>query len=243
MRRTAIKNRLALLAVLLGGCVAEYRATVDTEGSETGSTGTETDAAGTVTPPPPECDEGDLLCDNACIDPEWDSNHCGECGAQCLLDTTCVAGDCVRPCGPGCDLESSVCVDGVCRCRDELTNCNGLCVNTFGDPDHCGDCWNDCPEDLPTCGDYACHADCDDFPSECEDTCTDFALDPFNCGSCGSLCGADEICAGGECEPYFALDPVQCDECPCPEACEMLCCWSLVLDTNVCVDGPACPPV
>ncbi|MEM9453631.1 MAG: hypothetical protein AAGF11_05600 [Myxococcota bacterium] len=255
MRRTAIKERLALsgvpLGVLLGlplglplsGCVAEYRATVETEtDAETESADTEGDGTDTVVTPPADCAEDYVLCDGECIDPRWDSNHCGDCDEACLLDTMCVDGECIRPCGPECDPATSVCDDGACRCRPELVNCNGICANLFGDPSHCGACWDECPEDLPVCGDFECHGDCQEFVDACEETCTDFAFDPFNCGSCGHICDEGEICADGECAPYFPLDPVQCEDCPCPEACDMLCCWSIVLDTNVCVDGLLCPP-
>jgi len=37
--------------------------------------------------------------------------------------------------------------------------------------------------------------------SDCSGSCVDSQTDPANCGSCGSSCAANEICAGGSCEP------------------------------------------
>lgn len=41
---------------------------------------------------------------------------------------------------------------------------------------------------------------------DCAGTCTDVQLDPDNCGECGNVCGADLVCATGECD----------DRCPAP---------------------------
>lgn len=56
--------------------------------------------------------------------------NCGECGRECTAPNggtpTCKGGECEV------------------RCDSGLTACDGACVDTKTDPDHCGECGNSC---------------------------------------------------------------------------------------------------
>lgn len=236
---------VAAALTLLLGCVTEYTAMPPGGADESTADGSGTPASGTAVPATDDdvevCEGDEVRCGDECVDLDFDSAHCGDCHDPCLLDTMCVAGECVSPCGPGCDDDVHVCDQGVCVCRPGLLNCSGICVNAESDPDHCGDCWDPCPDAAPQCGAGECQSDCGDFDDACEGTCTDTAVDPFNCGVCGNICAPDELCVDGDCVLYEPIDPVQCSRCPCAGACEATCCWSDFIDGPVCVEGPLCP--
>ncbi|MCH9682892.1 MAG: hypothetical protein K0V04_15755 [Deltaproteobacteria bacterium] len=229
-----------LLVLPLSACVAEYQAIPQAD--EEPSTGA------TATEPVPgetqdilECEEDFALCDGVCVDLDWDSQHCGECEQMCLLGTECIDGQCLGPCGEDCDDPARYCDDGVCRCRPEMINCNGLCVDPRNDPDHCGDCWDACSGSTPLCGEGTCLSDCDDFQDACSEWCTDLEIDPLNCGGCDLPCAVGETCVEGDCVPYVQLDAVQCGTCPCDEICPFACCESEILDAAICVESLLCP--
>jgi hypothetical protein len=68
-----------------------------------------------------DCAGGALACDQQCIDPMTDGQHCGGCGNDC---------------------QGSACESGECACVG-LTLCDG-CVDTDTDPLHCGGCNQPC---------------------------------------------------------------------------------------------------
>jgi hypothetical protein len=70
----------------------------------------------------PSCDLGELYCDGACIDPDSNAAHCGECGASCDEGELCSGGGCVAV------------------CEEPRTECGGACVDTSSHADHCGAC-------------------------------------------------------------------------------------------------------
>ena len=47
---------------------------------------------------PPSCPMDRLLCDDRCVDPEGDDDHCGGCGIECVRedDERCMGGACVE---------------------------------------------------------------------------------------------------------------------------------------------------
>ncbi len=55
-----------------------------------------------------------------------------------------------QPCAEG-----LVCEAGECVCPDDLTDCDGTCVDLDSDPEHCGDCANACDQDQ-TCDQGRC---------------------------------------------------------------------------------------
>ncbi len=231
------------LVLWLSACVAEYQAIPEQGDSSSGEGATDdpTDTDPDETSGVPECGEDRAECSGECVDLQWDDEYCGECDVACETGTTCVEGLCRASCDSGCVPDLSYCDDGFCTCRPETINCNGTCVDPRNDPDHCGDCWDECPPSAPLCGDGECIPDCDDFPDTCSDSCTHLEFDPLSCGSCGFLCGVAETCVDSECVGYAQLDPLACSECPCPGLCDGPCCFSEILDANICVDALDCP--
>lgn len=57
------------------------------------------------------------------------------------------------------DPEYEACVDGFCVCTGSLVRCAGSCVDTQTDPDHCGECRNECG-DRWRCSSGECIPDC-----------------------------------------------------------------------------------
>jgi hypothetical protein len=86
--------------------------------------------------PPTGCPVGTLDCDGACVRPDIDPAHCGDCDTACALNQVCAGGDCVASCQP----PRTTCADG--------------CVNTEDDPSNCGVCDNDCASGV--CSASAC---------------------------------------------------------------------------------------
>ena len=108
---------------------------------------------------------------------------------------------------------------GSCECQPGLTECDGACVNTDGDADHCGQCGMDCGNQV--CADAMCADDCGGL-EQCGNSCADFDTDPLNCGECGQVCGNDELCIEGECVDGLLPD---CNSCPCDDCAGFdLCC-------------------
>ncbi len=85
--------------------------------------------------PPPACSAancgaGHACCGDQCVDTQSDATHCGGCSA-CPSGQPCVSGACVAPPPPGCS--AATCGTGHACCGDQ-------CVDTQGDPAHCGGC-------------------------------------------------------------------------------------------------------
>jgi len=80
--------------------------------------------------PPPPCTEAtDCPTESACRVPVCENNTCGTVPAR--DDTPCDGGQ-------------SVCQGGMCVCAPGLKDCNGNCVNTNSDSEHCGACGHSC---------------------------------------------------------------------------------------------------
>lgn len=104
------------------------------------------------------------------------------------------------------DNGTAVCDDGQCdvSCDDEFTLCNGDCVDTDADPDHCGGCSNAC--EPPTnatavCENESCDFECHEGFELCDGECVDTDSNPEHCDGCNEPCNedADEICQEGNC--------------------------------------------
>lgn len=75
------------LALLSAGCSCGPR-TITSETSESDSIGSTSPGVPDVPPDlppdlPPTCGAPLLLCDGECVDPQFDSDHCGQCGHKC----------------------------------------------------------------------------------------------------------------------------------------------------------------
>jgi hypothetical protein len=117
-------------------------------------------------------------CGDRCVDPGFDSNHCGGCGNVCPTAEggapSCDGGSCGDPCN-GAEI------------------CAGACTDTFNSNEHCGACNNRCT-DGTTCQGGTC---------ACENGATDLTSDVENCGRCGNVCpaleGGNRECSEGRC--------------------------------------------
>ena len=130
-----------------------------------------------------DCDDAD-----AAVNPGA-ANLCALTDQDCDGVNDCAAPEC--PADPSC----------VCPPPATVLNCDGHCVDTASDPDHCGSCTADpCPTGaVCSVGACACVGDgmWDCGGPACVNLNTDFA----NCNACGHTCDAGQTCVDGDCTP------------------------------------------
>lgn len=104
-------------------------------------------------------------------------------------------------------------------CPGVMEECEGRCVDTLTDDQHCGGCGNVCGEDgvepdYPTLEAYHCvpvdsgegggvrgECGCDDEQEDCGGACGNIRVDNQHCGACFYSCGASDIeCVEGSCD-------------------------------------------
>ena len=136
-------------------------------------------------------------------------------------------------------------------CGESGTLCDGECVDTTTDSEHCNGCGNRCVANTDCIGGSClrlCIDDCDGETEVCGDSgvcecragfdtcdglCVDLRSDPDHCGRCFDPCGPAEVCADGDC---FAGE---CDAGT--QECDNACVDTQV-DPSHCGDcGRACP--
>jgi hypothetical protein len=213
------------------------------------------------------CPGGNVQCGNTCSNVATDPNHCGNCNNVCAQGDTCNNGACACTgtmcggntcttlqedptncgmCGNQCQNDEA-CLGGSCKCRPGLTQCGGQCTDLLNDGLNCGACGVQCNfqsgqrcvqgacQNIGTCGSINqtfCNGACL--------TAAELASSPLNCGQCGNQCATDEVCAQGQCRPFFVSQA--CTTCPCP-ACGSgtTCCTYPGTTEAICVDGTTCP--
>ncbi len=105
-----VRRVVLVLALSPCGCLAEYvlpgdAATSEASSTGGGSSGGESPTGGEASDAGDEasggdetgaqpCDAGLLRCGEACVDPDSDEAHCGECGEYCKEAERCIAGEC-----------------------------------------------------------------------------------------------------------------------------------------------------
>ncbi|MCA9715388.1 MAG: hypothetical protein KC468_11985 [Myxococcales bacterium] len=205
----------------------------ETTGTMTDASGSETDGETMATTQGVTtgvgCEPPEIACDDLCVDPQNDPDHCGGCGVVCQPGESCLEGSCAALCdGSTPDL------------------CDGDCTNTDTDPEHCGGCGNACQADEQCLG-GACAALCDGGQQYCDGQCVDVGVDPQNCGGCGVMCEQSEQCLGGACAPLCDVGQEYCDGVCADVDVDPLNCGgcglACALDEQ-CVDGlcaPVCP--
>ncbi len=206
---------LGFLVTLVAGCPVEYVVPIeqDTQSDASTETNADTDDAGPMetgseTDGQGGCESPMLVCDGACIDPDTDRQHCGECGESCGPGGSCVNGDCVDACGDTCDRYREVCLNGTCVCRLGFDRCGDVCVDLQSNPAYCGQCTESCLDDKGEIGEvHLCEAGncfddigCSAGLTQCGQSCVDLQTHPLHCDECGRACDGDEVCIGGECE-------------------------------------------
>lgn len=109
----------------------------------------------------PDCEDHEILCDGACVDPSTDVDHCGTCGESCGWEEECCDGECADldedpdhcgDCGVECDGGES-CLDGSCCVVDCLCDCHCNCAGCSFDVE------STYSED--TCSGHTCASTCD----------------------------------------------------------------------------------
>lgn len=147
---------------------------------------------------------------------------CGAPATMCSAEGVCVCTDplipdrtglsCVAVCGypedpcsdgsPCCE-GAGTCVEGVCRCPDDLRPCGASCVDPAvryrRDPKNCGSRGNACAD-----GEGCCEGICVDGDA--------LPTDPDHCGDCCTACHPWEICCDGTCQQPFT-SPTQGNVC------------------------------
>lgn len=102
------------------------------------------------------------------------------------------------------------------QCGPGEVECDGTCIDTDLDPDHCGACTNACVDD-EMCVDGTCVEPMPCALDACDDACVDTQTDPANCGMCGRWCDSSAACIAGACVVT------------CSESCDS--------DAELCIDG------
>lgn len=102
-----------------------------------------------------ECRHGFERCAEACVNPDSDWDHCGECGQACADGLFCNAGECAATC-------------------EDLLRCGDDCVEPDHDPLNCGGCGERCAVDqichFGVCSDaHETEVDCASCP--CDGAC------------------------------------------------------------------------
>ena len=185
-----------------------------------------------------ECGEGEEgesfeVCgeEELCIDTNRSIEHCGECDRACeeVSGATgqCVDGECVYQCDDA-DLGYGYCPEEGIEAGQDTGQ--GACFDLEGDLDHCGACFQECPD--PSAQDADAYAECEDgqcvfqcsgedfefcgFQEDVDDgeldlegaSCVNIQEDLDHCGACGESCPDDPLgtvqCVDGSCE-------VECD--------------------------------
>ncbi|MFH1434638.1 MAG: hypothetical protein ABIJ56_02865 [Pseudomonadota bacterium] len=168
------------------------------------------------------CPDGFIRCDEECVDPWSDDDHC-------------------RTCDISCD-DGEICLAATCRCPPGLAECDDRCVDLSSDRMYCETCDDSC-EGGEVCSMGSCLSECDGDFTECgEGDCADLDTSHEYCGSCENSCGGHELCILGSCAHYTAAGE-SCDSCPC-EKCDSLeytCCSVEGVDVPLCIDSVICP--
>ena len=95
------------------------------------------------------------------------------------------------------DTISSTDTGSSLTCSGNLTPCNGSCVDTYTNRNHCGGCGVTCSS-KERCINGSC--ECPRYHKSCNGSCVPINTDPDNCGDCGNTCSSQEVCSAGQCE-------------------------------------------
>jgi Stigma-specific protein, Stig1 len=208
------------------------------------------------------CDTG------ACVD-SFESNprHCGNCETDCSVtcgaDCVCSSWHCCPPCHVWWDGGRGF--QAGCYSCDDLNLggahykcCDGTnCTDLHTDPNHCGDCFENCTAYCPyglagdcyssnrTCEKGVCGCYDPNAPDLCDGQCVNLQTSQYSCGICGRSCPSGFTCCDGDCV-FLQDDDSNCGFCG--HKCGALnCCNGKCTDTssdpaNCRYCGVVCPP-
>ncbi len=169
------------------------------------------------------CPKGQTFCNNQCFDLKTSFFNCGRCGHVCESNEFCQNGQCVQ----ACPAKTRIC--GRSCCPENLNCCQGRCIDTRVNSQHCGGCGIQCQrgelccpqknkmsqcinifKDPDNCG--LCGHRCAQGQVCCQGTCIDLNKNPHHCGQCGQSCAVGDVCCQGQCADRLN-DPLNCGTC------------------------------
>nr|AYM52930.1 hypothetical protein [Sorangium cellulosum] len=166
-----------------------------------------TSACGSDEAPAQICDVPYFDCDGVCVALGSDPDNCGACGDECPAGASCVNGACEAPSqgggagGAGGTDDTAVGGGGGapdCEGGRYMERCDGVCVDTRTDPDHCGKCGKQCDPGR-ACAGSLCQRTCLEGLTDCAGSCVDINADPLHCGGCDRACDPGRPCEEGSC--------------------------------------------
>ena len=90
----------------------------------------------------PACPGARVKCGEDCVDTQTNSAHCGQCGSECDLTTSCQAGRCepigTEPGRPWAECTRRDCVDNI-ACVPDFTTGRSICSAVCSDGETCPD--------------------------------------------------------------------------------------------------------
>lgn len=92
----------------------------------------------------PDCPGKKIRCGLLCVDVRNDAQHCGGCFVGCGAPASCILGQCLRACDPGCRDDEDCTEENLCVCKDAKTHCGAECVDLGSSSAHCGACGHAC---------------------------------------------------------------------------------------------------
>lgn len=176
---------------------------------------------------PQECEiDGQVQCDDECIDPNNDPKYCGA-DDRCKHYTTCDGSS--QECQAGSCVPKNSEQPKACE-REGLVSCGDVCINPMtnntycGADDHCKN-FKTCDDLSQECSNGTCVPKNTEQPKACEnagqvkcgDACIDPKSDPKYCGAdenCEHYTACDESsqeCSAGTCAPKSTEQPKTCE--------------------------------
>ena len=203
----------------------------ETDPRNCGRCGNDCTALPGVEPSRVTCERGVCNLRNACQPGRLNCTGNPNLGCETAVTSTRLCGSCVTGCSeptPVCAPMTGAPTGYGCSsgCLAPLTaRCNGVCVNTDTDRNHCGACGNVCPTTSVANGTTSCvmgacalacnagYGNCDgNTANGCEARTTN---DVNNCGMCGNRCtappGSTASCVSGVCTLTCAAGSGDCD--------------------------------
>ena len=104
----------------------------------------------------------------------------------------------------------------VLECPSGEEICDEECVNTDEETAHCGECGDDCADEIPDnampiCDDGECDFDCLPDYELCDGDCVNTQTNTAHCGECDDSCEPNEVCSSGDCDVDCPAELTECD--------------------------------